>query len=66
MIGFLIDADNLNSPVWVNEAIAVISPRRCRNTVPAQAMVELNAIDTMGYGIHEMQKDAGAALRFIA
>lgn len=32
------------------------TPRRYRNTVLAQAMVELNMIDTMGYGIHEMHK----------
>lgn len=32
------------------------TPRRYRNTMLAQAMVELNMIDTMGYGIHEMHK----------
>ena len=32
------------------------TPRRYRNTALAQAMVELNMIDTMGYGIHEMHK----------
>lgn len=32
------------------------TPRRYRNTVLAKAMVELNMIDTMGYGIHEMHK----------
>lgn len=30
------------------------TPRRYRNPALAQAMVELNMIDTMGYGIHEM------------
>ncbi|OED43449.1 transcriptional regulator [Chromatiales bacterium (ex Bugula neritina AB1)] len=30
------------------------TPRRYRNPFLAQAMVELNMIDTMGYGIHEM------------
>jgi ATP-dependent DNA helicase RecG len=29
-------------------------PRRYRNPFLAQAMAELNMIDTMGYGIHEM------------
>ena len=38
------------------------TPRRYRNTVLAQAMVELNMIDTMGYGIHEMHK--GQAQRY--
>ncbi len=33
------------------------TPRRYRNTVLAKAMVELNMIDTMGYGIHEMHKN---------
>lgn len=30
------------------------TPRKYRNPLLAQAMVELNMIDTMGYGIHEM------------
>ncbi len=30
------------------------TPRRYRNPFLAQAMAELNMIDTMGYGIHEM------------
>lgn len=30
------------------------TPRRYRNSFLAQAMAELNMIDTMGYGIHEM------------
>jgi ATP-dependent DNA helicase RecG len=30
------------------------TPRRYRNTFLVQAMAELNMIDTMGYGIHEM------------
>lgn len=30
------------------------TPRRYRNTFLAQAMAELNMIDTMGYGIHDM------------
>jgi ATP-dependent DNA helicase RecG len=30
------------------------TPRRYRNPYLAQAMVELNMIDTMGYGIHQM------------
>ena len=30
------------------------TPRRYRNAFLAQAMAELNMIDTMGYGIHEM------------
>ncbi|MGE4286997.1 MAG: RNA-binding domain-containing protein [Phycisphaerae bacterium] len=30
------------------------TPRKYRNTLLAQAMVELNMIDTMGYGIHRM------------
>ena len=38
------------------------TPRRYRNPFLAQAMVELNMIDTMGYGIHEMF--AGQARRF--
>lgn len=32
------------------------TPRRYRNAFLAQAMAELNMIDTMGYGIHEMHK----------
>lgn len=32
------------------------TPRRYRNPALTQAMVELNMIDTMGYGIHEMYK----------
>lgn len=32
------------------------TPRRYRNPFLAQAMVELNMIDTMGYGIHEIYK----------
>jgi ATP-dependent DNA helicase RecG len=32
------------------------TPRRYRNPLLAQAMVELNMIDTMGYGIHEMHE----------
>ncbi len=39
------------------------TPRRYRNPFLAQAMVELNMIDTMGYGIHEMF--AGQARRFL-
>ncbi len=38
------------------------TPRRYRNPFLAQAMVELNMIDTMGYGIHEMV--LGQARRF--
>lgn len=38
------------------------TPRRYRNPFLAQAMVELNMIDTMGYGIHEMF--VGQARRF--
>lgn len=38
------------------------TPRRYRNPFLAQAMVELNMIDTMGYGIHEMY--LGQARRF--
>ena len=38
------------------------TPRRYRNPFLAQAMVELNMIDTMGYGIHEMY--SGQARRF--
>ncbi|OHC63213.1 MAG: transcriptional regulator [Rhodocyclales bacterium GWA2_65_19] len=38
------------------------TPRRYRNPFLAQAMVELNMIDTMGYGIHEMF--AGQARRY--
>jgi ATP-dependent DNA helicase RecG len=38
------------------------TPRRYRNPFLAQAMVELNMIDTMGYGIHEMF--IGQARRF--
>lgn len=38
------------------------TPRRYRNPFLAQAMAELNMIDTMGYGIHEMFK--GQARRF--
>ena len=32
------------------------TPRRYRNPFLAQAMAELNMIDTMGYGIHEMHE----------
>ena len=32
------------------------TPRRYRNPFLAQAMTELNMIDTMGYGIHEMYR----------
>ncbi len=38
------------------------TPRRYRNPFLAQAMTELNMIDTMGYGIHEMY--TGQARRF--
>jgi len=38
------------------------TPRRYRNPFLAQAMTELNMIDTMGYGIHEMY--AGQARRY--
>ncbi len=38
------------------------TPRRYRNAFLAQAMTELNMIDTMGYGIHEMY--AGQANRY--
>ena len=38
------------------------TPHRYRNPFLAQAMTELNMIDTMGYGIHEMF--AGQAKRF--
>lgn len=39
------------------------TPRRYRNPFLAQAMAELNMIDTMGYGIHEMHK--GQARRYM-
>lgn len=39
-----------------------VTPRRYRNPFLVQAMTELNMIDTMGYGIHEMF--AGQARRF--
>jgi len=38
------------------------TPRRYRNPFLAQAMAELNMIDTMGYGIHEIYK--GQARRY--
>jgi len=38
------------------------TPRRYRNAFLAQAMSELNMIDTMGYGIHEMH--TGQARRY--
>jgi len=38
------------------------TPRRYRNSFLAQAMSELNMIDTMGYGIHEMH--TGQARRY--
>ena len=38
------------------------TPRKYRNSFLAQAMAELNMIDTMGYGIHEMF--AGQAKRY--
>ena len=38
------------------------TPRRYRNPFLAQAMTELNMIDTMGYGIHEMY--TGQARRY--
>jgi ATP-dependent DNA helicase RecG len=38
------------------------TPRRYRNPTLAQAMVELNMIDTMGYGIHSIY--AGQARRY--
>ena len=38
------------------------TPRRYRNPFLAQAMAELNMIDTMGYGIHDMY--AGQARRY--
>jgi ATP-dependent DNA helicase RecG len=38
------------------------TPRRYRNPFLAQAMVELNMIDSMGYGIHEMYR--GQARRY--
>ena len=38
------------------------TPRRYRNAFLAQAMTELNMIDTMGYGIHEMH--LGQARRY--
>lgn len=39
------------------------TPRRYRNPFLAQAMAELNMIDTMGYGIHEMY--SGQARRYL-
>jgi len=39
------------------------TPRRYRNSFLTQAMVELNMIDTMGYGIHEIF--TGQARRFL-
>ncbi len=39
------------------------TPRRYRNPFLAQAMTELNMIDTMGYGIHSMY--VGQARRFL-
>ena len=39
------------------------TPRRYRNPFLAQAMAELNMIDTMGYGIHEMH--LGQARRYL-
>jgi ATP-dependent DNA helicase RecG len=39
-----------------------LTPRRYRNPFLAQAMAELNMIDTMGYGIHRMFQ--GQARRF--
>jgi ATP-dependent DNA helicase RecG len=39
------------------------TPRRYRNPFLAQAMAELNMIDTMGYGIHEIHR--GQAQRFL-
>jgi ATP-dependent DNA helicase RecG len=39
-----------------------VTPRRYRNPFLAQAMAELNMIDTMGYGIHRMFE--GQARRF--
>lgn len=39
------------------------TPRRYRNPFLTQAMVELNMIDTMGYGIHEIY--LGQARRFL-
>jgi len=39
------------------------TPYRYRNPFLAQAMVELNMIDTMGYGIHEMH--TGQAKRYL-
>lgn len=38
------------------------TPRRYRNPLLVQAMVELNMIDSMGYGIHEMYR--GQARRY--
>ena len=38
------------------------TPRRYRNPCLTQAMAELNMIDTMGYGIHEMH--VGQARRY--
>ena len=40
-----------------------LTPRRYRNPFLAQAMVELNMIDTMGYGIHTIHK--GQAQRYL-
>ena len=39
-----------------------VTPRRYRNPFLAQAMAELNMIDTMGYGIHDMYQ--GQARRY--
>ena len=39
------------------------TPRRYRNSFLAQAMAELNMIDTMGYGIHEIYQ--GQARRYL-
>jgi ATP-dependent DNA helicase RecG len=39
------------------------TPRRYRNSFLAQAMAELNMIDTMGYGIHSMH--VGQARRYL-
>jgi ATP-dependent DNA helicase RecG len=35
-------------------------PRRYRNAFLAQAMAELNMIDTLGYGIHQMNRAQAA------
>ena len=71
--GRIVVTEQINKLIFENEGyffegkpedyvLGEATPSRYRNTFLAQAMVELNMIDAMGYGIHSMHK--GQAERY--